>query len=92
MPKEVRFETRRTTLEMLKEHSDLLPHAWIAGDDEMVQNARFRRDLHESREQYLLAVPSDTLIRDLDAHRRHTKVAARFRSGLSSALTAGAMP
>jgi SRSO17 transposase len=68
VPKEVRFQTRHEqALEMLKEHSDLLPHAWIAGDDEMGRNARFRRDLHESREQYLLAVPSDTLIRDLDA-------------------------
>ena len=68
VPKEVRFQTRHEQmLEMLKEHSDLLPHAWIAGDDEMGRNARFRRDLHESREQYLLAVPSDTLIRDLDA-------------------------
>ena len=77
---------------MLKEHSDLLPHASIAGDDEMGRNARFRRDLHESREQYLLAVPSDTLIRDLDAHRRHAKVAARFPSGLSSTSTARATP
>ncbi len=68
VPKEVRFQTRHEqALEMLAEHGDLLPHAWIAGDDEMGRNASFRRALHESGEQYLLAAPSDMLIRDLDA-------------------------
>lgn len=68
VPKEVRFQTRHEqALEMLQEQGDLLPHAWIAGDDEMGRNARFRRDLHERQERYLLAVPCDTLIRDLDA-------------------------
>ena len=52
---------------MLKEQGHLLPHAWIAGDDEMGRNAGFRRDLHERGEQYLLAVPSNSLVRDLDA-------------------------
>lgn len=68
VPKEVRFQTRHEqALEMLAEQGDLLPHAWVAGDDEMGRNAAFRRDLHELGEQYLLAVPCDTLIRDLEA-------------------------
>lgn len=68
VPKEVRFQTRhQQALEMLDEQGHLLPHAWVAGDDEMGRNAGFRRDLHERGEQYLLAVPCDTLIRDLDA-------------------------
>ena len=33
----------------------------------MGRNSGFRRDLHERSQQYLLAVPCDTLIRDLDA-------------------------
>lgn len=68
VPKEVRFQTRHElALAMLEEQGPLLPHAWVAGDDEMGRNAAFRRDLHASGEQYLLAVPCDTLIRDLDA-------------------------
>jgi len=68
VPKEVRFQTRHEqALEMLDEQGDLLPHAWIAGDDEMGRSAPFRRDLHGRSEQYLLAVPCDTLVRDLDA-------------------------
>jgi len=68
VPKEVRFQTRhKQSLEMLKQQRDLLPHAWVAGDDEMGRNAKFRRDLHDTQERYLLAVPCDTLIRDLDA-------------------------
>lgn len=68
VPKDVRFQTRHAqALEMLQEHGDLLPHAWIAGDDEMGRSACFRRDLNHLEERYLLAVPSDMLIRDLDA-------------------------
>src|ERR1700757_1641668 len=34
VPREVRFQTRHELmLEMLDEHGELLPHAWIAGDD-----------------------------------------------------------
>ena len=68
VPKDVRFQTRhRQALDMLKEQGELLPHAWIGGDDEMGRNTFFRRDLNDLNEQYLLAVPSNTLIRDLDA-------------------------
>ncbi len=68
VPREVRLQTRHAlALDMLTEQGHLLPHAWVAGDDEMGRNAPFRRDLHERKEQYLLAVPSNTLIRDLDA-------------------------
>jgi SRSO17 transposase len=68
VPKEVRFQTRhQQALDMLDEQGSLLPHDWIAGDDEMGRNAPFRRDLQERGEQYLLAVPCDMLIRDLDA-------------------------
>jgi SRSO17 transposase len=68
VPRGVRFRTRHQQgLEMLDEQGHLLPHAWLAGDDEMGQNPSFRRDLHASGERYLLAVPCDMLIRDLDA-------------------------
>lgn len=68
VPKDVHFQTRHEqALEMLTEQGELLPHAWVAGDDEMGQSACFRRDLHARGEQYLLAIPSDMLVRDLDA-------------------------
>lgn len=68
VPKEVRFQTRHAlALSMLDEQGHLLPHAWIAGDDEMGKSAPFRQDLNDRGQQYLLAVPCDTLGRDLDA-------------------------
>lgn len=68
VPGEVRHQTRHEqALEMLHEHGDALPHAWIAGDDEMGQASHFRRDLNEMGETYLLAVPSNTSLRDLEA-------------------------
>jgi SRSO17 transposase len=68
VPRETRFRTRHgLALEMLAEHGKVLPHAWIAGDDEMGRSSAFRRDLRGLGEQYLLAVPSNTLVRDLDA-------------------------
>src|SRR3954469_24662772 len=68
VPKATPFRTRHElALEMLDEHGALLPHAWVAGDDEMGRPASFRRELGRRGERYLLAVPSNTLIRDLDA-------------------------
>jgi hypothetical protein len=52
---------------MLDEHGALLPHAWVAGDDEMGRPTGFRTALSGRGERYLLAVPSNTLIRDIDA-------------------------
>jgi hypothetical protein len=51
---------------MLSLHGGTLPHAWIAGDDEMGRPYWFRRRLDRLNEQYLLAVPSNTQIRDLE--------------------------
>ena len=66
VPKEVRFQTRQElALEMLGEHRAELPHAWVAGDDEMGRNGHFRGDLQGRGEYYLLAVPSNTTLRDL---------------------------
>jgi SRSO17 transposase len=67
IPKHVRYRTRhRLCLDMLEEHGASLPHTWICGDDEMGRPYWFRRRLHKLTERYLLAVPSNTLIRDLE--------------------------
>lgn len=68
VPKDVKFKTRHElALEMLDEHGAVLPHSWIAGDDEMGKVPKFRGELHARGKRYLLAVPSNTLVRDLDA-------------------------
>jgi len=67
VPKDVRFRTRhQLALEMLDESGPHLPHAWVAGDDEMGRCSRFRRELRARGEHYVLAVPSNTLVRDLE--------------------------
>jgi SRSO17 transposase len=68
VPKDVRFATRHElALEMLDGQGDLLPHQWITGDDEMGRSSWFRQQLRHRDESYLLAVPSNTLVRDLRA-------------------------
>ena len=67
VPAEVKFHTRHElALEMLDEHAAALPHAWVAGDDEMGKVHEFRGELETREERYLLAVPSNTLVRDLE--------------------------
>jgi SRSO17 transposase len=68
VPKDVRYQTRHElALDMLKNNGQYLPHGWIAGDDEMGRSSGFRSDLRVLGEQYLLAVPSNTGIRDLES-------------------------
>jgi SRSO17 transposase len=68
VPKNICYQTRHElALDMLSNSGKYLPHAWIAGDDEMGRSNRFRNDLRALGERYLLAVPSNTGIRDLDS-------------------------
>ena len=68
VPRDVRFRTRHElALEMLDERGPSLPHAWVAGDDEMGRCSWFREQLRSRGECYLLAVPSNTSVRDLFA-------------------------
>ena len=67
VPKTLTFQTRHgLALEMLKECGGGLPHAWVAGDDEMGRPSHFRQELRTANERYLLAVPSNLLIRDIE--------------------------
>jgi hypothetical protein len=52
---------------MWDEHGALLPHVWVAGVDDMGRPRGFRQELSGRDERYLLAVPSNTLVRDIDA-------------------------
>jgi SRSO17 transposase len=53
-------------LDMLQASGTRLPHGWITGDDEMGRPYWFRRRLHGLGERYMLAVPGNVLIRDLE--------------------------
>ena len=67
VPPGLRYRTRgQLALEMLDARGDLLPHGWVTADDELGRAAWFRRDLRDRNEQYLLAVPGPTTIRDLE--------------------------
>jgi len=69
IPKE-EYERHKTRhehcLEMLDEQGKWLPYKWVTGDDELGNSSSFRRALRQRNEQYCLAVPSDTNVRDLD--------------------------
>src|SRR5262245_23465807 len=68
VPKGVRFRTRHElALQLLDEQGPQLPHAWVTGDDEMGRCGWFRAHLRQRAEPYLLAVPSNTSVRDLTA-------------------------
>ena len=68
VPKDIRFLTKiQIANELLKKDAPGFPHAWITGDDEFGRPAWFRRALARRNERYLLEVPSNTLIRDLEA-------------------------
>ena len=82
VPDDVKFQTRHEqALAMLDESGSLLPHGWIAGDDEMGRCGPFRAALRARNERYLLAIPSNMLFRDAEVpppeysgHGRHPKV------------------
>jgi SRSO17 transposase len=68
VPKDVGFRTRHElALDLLDEHGAVVPHGWVTGDDEMGRCTWFRKELRARGERYLLAVPSNTLVRDLTA-------------------------
>src|SRR2546428_330858 len=68
VPPEVRYHTRHEQcLEMLEEWGETVPHGWVTGDDELGRHTRFRGALRERGERYVLGVPCNTTMRDLEA-------------------------
>jgi SRSO17 transposase len=68
VPPDVRYQTRQAQcLEMLDEWRDQVPHGWVTGDDELGRHTRFREELRERGERYVLGVPCTTTMRDLEA-------------------------
>jgi SRSO17 transposase len=68
IPRGLRFKTaHKLTLEMLGRRRDILPHRWFVADDEFGRPAGFRNKLHKMGERYLLEIPSNLLVRDINA-------------------------
>jgi SRSO17 transposase len=68
VPDDVSYRTRHDQcLEMLDEWGEKVPHGWVTGDDELGRHTRFRRELRERGERYVLGVPCNTTMRDLEA-------------------------
>jgi len=98
VPSGTRFRTRHALiLDLLTEHGPALPHAWIAGDDELGRCSWFREELRGRGESYLLAVPSNTAVRDRAAapppyrgHGRRPQVPFARADRWAAGLPAGA--
>src|SRR5712691_720387 len=68
VPSEVQYHTRQAQcLEMLEVWGHQVLHGWVTGDDELGRHTRFRQDLRERGERYVLGVPCTTTLRDLEA-------------------------
>lgn len=67
VPETIRFRTRHELARQMPDgHGARLPRGWVAGDDEMGRPTSVRRALRGREQRYLLAVPSNTLVRDRD--------------------------
>ena len=66
VPEEVHYQERwRMALALLDRCGDI-PHAWVTGDDEFGRASEFRAELRQREERYVLDVPCNTLVRDLE--------------------------
>ena len=72
-------ESWRIAVELLERCRTDLPHAWVTGDDELGRPARFRAWLRRHGERYILDVPCNTSVRDLERRRPRRRRAGRGR-------------
>jgi SRSO17 transposase len=67
VPVEIQFQEKwRIALDLLDRSLPGLPHGWIVGDDEFGRASEFRAELRRRHERYVLDVPCNTLVRDLE--------------------------
>ena len=80
VPPEIAFQEKwQIALDLLDRSLPGLPHGWIVGDDEFGRASAFRAALRKRRERYVLDVPCNTLVRDLEARRPRRRHAGRGR-------------
>lgn len=80
VPREVKFQEKwQIALDLLDRSLPGLPHGWIVGDDELGRPAEFRAALRARDERYVLDVPCNTTVRDLERRRPRRRHAGRGR-------------
>jgi SRSO17 transposase len=80
VPADVKFQERwRIALDLLDRSLPGLAHGWIVGDDEFGRASEFRAALRRRKERYVLDVPCNTLVRDLERRRPRRRRAGRGR-------------
>ena len=80
VPADVKFQERwRIALDLLDRSLPGLAHGWIVGDDEFGRASEFRAALCRRKERYVLDVPCNTLVRDLERRRPRRRHAGRGR-------------
>jgi SRSO17 transposase len=78
VPEGVAFQEKwRIAADLLERCRKDLPHGWVVGDDEFGRPAHFRAWLRREGERYVLDVPSDTVVRDLECRRPPRRRAGR---------------
>lgn len=76
VPPKVKFQEKwQIALDPLGRSRAHVPHGWIAGDDEFGRVSQFRAELRSRQERYILDVPCNTLVRDLQKRRPPRKSA-----------------
>ena len=76
VPPTIKFREKwQIALDLLGRSLPDLPHGWIAGDDEFGRVSQFRAELRSRKERYILDVPCNTLVRDLQKRRPPRKQA-----------------
>ena len=73
-------KTWEIALDLLRRSGPDLPHKWVVGDDEFGRASEFRAALRDDHKWYVLDVPCNTTVRDLDAVGRHGRKGARAAS------------
>jgi SRSO17 transposase len=70
VPPEVAYREKwQIALELLDRSLPGLAHGWITGDDEFGRASEFRAALRSRKERYVLDVPCNTTVRDLERRR-----------------------
>ena len=67
VPDHVTFQEKWRLALTQWEQCRTLPHAWVTADDEFGRVTTFRQTLRREGERYVLDVPCNTLVRDLEA-------------------------
>ena len=76
VPPKIKFQEKwQIALDLLDRSLPDVPHGWIAGDDAVGRVSPFRAKLRSRKERYILDVPCNTLVRDLQKRRPPRKQA-----------------